>query len=219
MGQGESLGGPMTVWMTAIKGMGLGLAIAAPVGPIGLLCIRRSLAQGRWIGLATGLGAATADGFYGGIAGFGLTAVSDRLMAQAWALQLLGGLFLVYLGWNTARSTPATAAAPVTSRGLIGAYGSTFLLTLTNPATILSFVAMFAGLGLVSAERGPWEAQALVLGVFLGSALWWLCLSWGVTFFSPYLTPARMIWLNRLAGAAIFSFGGVALGALLIPSP
>lgn len=206
----------MTGWMTVLKGMGLGLAIAAPVGPIGLLCIRRSLAQGRWIGLATGLGAATADGLYGGVAGFGLTAVSDRLLEQAQMLQLLGGLFLCYLGWATARSTPATEAAPLTGRGLLGAYGSTFVLTLTNPATILSFFAIFAGLGLLSADPDRGGALALVLGVFLGSALWWVCLSWGVTFFSPYLTPARLIWLNRLAGAAIFAFGIVALGTLLL---
>ncbi|QQE64252.1 lysine transporter LysE [Leptolyngbya sp. BL0902] len=205
----------MTGWMVVLKGMGMGLAIAAPVGPIGLLCIRRSLAQGRWMGLATGLGAATADGLYGGLAGFGLTAVSDRLIDQAWVLQLVGGLFLVYLGWATARSAPATEPALLTGRGLLAAYGSTFVLTLTNPATILSFFAIFAGLGLVAPGQGPWGALALVLGVFLGSALWWLCLSWGVTFFSPYLTPSRLIWLNRLAGAAIFAFGIVALGSLI----
>lgn len=205
----------MTIWIVLLKGMGLGLAIAAPVGPIGLLCIRRSLAQGRWIGLATGLGAATADGLYGGLAGLGLTAVSDRLLDQAWILQLVGGLFLVYLGWATARSAPATESAPLTGRGLLAAYGSTFVLTLTNPATILSFFAIFAGLGLVSPGQGPWGALALVWGVFLGSALWWVCLSWGVTFFSPYLTPVRLIWLNRLAGAAIFAFGMVALGSLI----
>ncbi|MEB3291342.1 MAG: LysE family transporter [Leptolyngbya sp.] len=205
----------MNDWMTVLKGMGMGLAIAAPVGPIGLLCIRRSLAQGRWMGLATGLGAATADGLYGGVAGFGLTAVSDRLLDQAWILQLGGGLFLGYLGWATARSTPATEAAAPTGRGLLGAYGSTLLLTLTNPATILSFLAIFAGLGLVSADSGPGKSLALVLGVFLGSALWWLCLSWGVTLFRPYLTPSRILWVNRLAGAVIVAFALAALGSLL----
>ncbi|MEY3297243.1 MAG: putative amino acid efflux protein YcgF [Cyanobacteriota bacterium] len=202
----------MTGWMTVLKGMGLGLAIAAPVGPIGLLCIRRSLTQGQWVGLATGLGAATADGLYGGIAGLGLTALADVLMAQAQLFTLLGGLFLCYLGWATARTAPATEAAPPTGRGLLGAYGSTFLLTLTNPATILSFFVMFAGLG----TPEPGGALALVLGVFMGSALWWVCLSWGVTFFRPHLTPTRLIWVNRLAGAAIFAFGSVALGTLLV---
>lgn len=202
----------MTGWMTLLKGMGLGLAIAAPVGPIGLLCIRRSLAQGRWMGLATGLGAATADGLYGGIAGLGLTVVADGLMAQARLFTLLGGLFLCYLGWATARTAPATEAAPLTGRGLVGAYGSTFLLTLTNPATILSFFVIFAGLG----SPGPGGTLPLVLGVFLGSALWWVCLSWGVTIFRSRLTPTWLIWLNRLAGAAIFAFGLAALGTLLV---
>ncbi|MGB3308580.1 MAG: LysE family transporter [Nodosilinea sp.] len=194
-----------------LKGMGLGLAIAAPVGPIGLLCIRRSLTQGQLMGLVTGLGAATADGLYGCIAGFGLTAVADLLVSQAQAMQLIGGLFLCYLGVTTLRADPASEAAKISSRGLWGAYASTLVLTLTNPATILSFIAIFAGLGLVGSSQS-WSASiALIIGVFLGSALWWLGLSWGVTLFSQRLTPARLKWLNRLAGAAIFAFGVVAL--------
>ncbi|NMF86060.1 LysE family translocator [Nodosilinea sp. P-1105] len=174
---------------------------------MGLLCIRRSLVQGPWIGLATGLGAATADGLYGGIAGLGLTTLADRLVDQAQGLQLLGGLFLIYLGLITWRAQPATEAAPLTRRGLLGAYGSTLVLTLTNPATILSFIAIFAGLGLARGDR-PWESSlVLVAGVFLGSALWWVCLSWGVTVFRQRLTPARLVWLNRLAGVAILAFG------------
>lgn len=197
---------------TMVKGMGLGFAIAAPVGPIGLLCIRRSLAQGRMMGLATGLGAATADGLYGAIAGFGLTALSDQLIAQATILRILGGLFLCYLGLVTLRSQPASlAAAAPSGRGLLAAYGSTFVLTLTNPATILSFIVIFAGLGVVSPGQDWLTAIATVVGVFAGSALWWVCLSWGVTFFRKYLTMARLVWLNRLAGAAILAFG---IGAL-----
>jgi threonine/homoserine/homoserine lactone efflux protein len=204
------MGGEMWAWNLA-KGLGLGLAIAAPVGPIGLLCIRRSLTQGQWMGLATGLGAATADGFYGGIAAFGLTALSDLLVNQAHWLGLVGGLFLCYLGITTLRSKPAAEAAPLSSRGLLGAYGSTFLLTLTNPATILSFIVIFAGLGLVNPEQDWLSSLVIVIGVFLGSALWWVCLSWGVTFFRQRLTLSRLIWLNRLAGAAIFGFGLAAL--------
>ncbi|MGF1516745.1 MAG: LysE/ArgO family amino acid transporter [Nodosilinea sp.] len=200
----------MEIW-TLIKGMGLGLAIAVPVGPIGLLCIRRSLTQGQRMGLVTGLGAATADGIYGCIAGFGLTAVADLLVGHTQAMQLLGGLFLCYLGFSTLRADPATAAAQVSGRGLWGAYISTLVLTLTNPATILSFIAIFAGLGLVGSSQSWGASLALVLGVFLGSALWWLCLSWGVTLFSQKLTPPRLKWLNRLAGAAIFAFGVAAI--------
>lgn len=196
---------------TLLKGMGLGLAIAVPVGPIGLLCIRRSLTQGQLMGLATGLGAATADGIYGSIAGFGLTAVADLLVSHTQTMQLVGGLFLCYLGFTTLRADPATETAKVSSRGLWGAYVSTLFLTLTNPATILSFIAIFAGLGLVGTSQSWGASLALIVGVFLGSALWWLCLSWGVTLFSQRLTPPRLKWLNRLAGAAIFGFGVVAI--------
>ncbi len=204
----------MEVW-TVLKGMGLGLAIAAPVGPIGLLCIRRSLTQGQLMGLVTGLGAATADGLYGCVAGFGLTAVADLLVDHAPALRLIGGVFLCYLGFTTLRADPATEAAQLSSRGLWGAYASTLLLTLTNPATILSFIAIFAGLGLVGSSQSWGASLALILGVFLGSALWWLFLSWGVTLFSQRLTPSRLKWLNRLAGAAIFACGAVAIAFTL----
>jgi len=195
-----------------LQGMGLGIAIAVPVGPIGLLCIRRSLTQGQWIGLATGLGAATADGLYGAIAGFGLTAVSELLVAQAIWLRLMGGLFLCYLGIKAILAKPPEATIELSSQSLWTAYGSTFLLTLTNPATILSFIAIFTGLGIVDAERSWLSSLAIVAGVFLGSTLWWVCLSWGVASFKRMLTPALMIWLNRLAGMAIFAFGVVALG-------
>ena len=139
------------------------------------------------------------------------TAVADLLVDHAPALRLIGGVFLCYLGFTTLRADPATEAAQLSSRGLWGAYASTLLLTLTNPATILSFIAIFAGLGLVGSSQSWGASLALILGVFLGSALWWLFLSWGVTLFSQRLTPSRLKWLNRLAGAAIFAFGVVAI--------
>src|SRR5215470_8265867 len=131
-----------------LKGILIGFAIAAPVGPIGVLCIRRSLAEGQRMGLVTGLGAATADAGYGCVAGFGLTAVSGFMVGQKLWLGLLGGLFLLYLGARTFFSKPVDQAAPVAGKGLSSAYLSTFLLTLTNPMTILSFAAVFAGFGL-----------------------------------------------------------------------
>jgi threonine/homoserine/homoserine lactone efflux protein len=200
-------------WLYLLQGIGLGFAIAAPVGPIGLLCIRRSLALGQWMGLATGLGAATADGVYGCIAGFGLTAIADSLVAQAQVLKIVGGLFLCYLGLKTMLSKPPTEIAHLTGRGLMGAYTSTFVLTLTNPATILSFIAIFAGLGIIEAGRSWSMSLAIVLGVFSGSALWWLFLSWGVTLFRQRLNAQRILWLNRLAGMAILVFGIVAIGS------
>ena len=163
-----------------LRGLVIGFSIAAPVGPIGVLCIRRTLANGRAAGLATGLGAATADGMYGCVAGFGLTFISSVLIDQQLWLRLFGGLFLCYLGIKTLLSRPAEQEAKAGGTGLLGSYASTFLLTVTNPMTILSFAAIFAGLGLANTSGSYASAVILVLGVFLGSATWWLLLSGGV---------------------------------------
>lgn len=189
-----------------LKGAVIGFSIAAPVGPIGLLCIRRSLAEGRWVGLFTGLGAATADGVYGGIAGFGLAAVSSVLVTYRVWLALFGGLFLCYLGIRTFISAPAKDGASSRRSGFASAYASTFLLTLTNPMTILSFVAIFAGLGLASGAdyRG---ATLLVAGVFAGSAVWWLTLSSGTALLRTRLSGGWMRLVNHVSGAMILAFG------------
>lgn len=189
----------------------LGFAIAAPVGPIGLLCIRRTLAEGRRAGIATGLGAATADAAYGAIAGFGLTAISSLLVQKQTALRLVGGFFLLYLGMRTLLARPAERPTDVQSSGLLGAYLSTLLLTLTNPLTVLSFAAAFAGLGLVAASRDFLAAAATVAGVFIGSAAWWLLLSGGVSLLRGRLDARVLLWVNRLSGAVIMGFGMVAL--------
>ncbi|HOI73246.1 MAG TPA: LysE family transporter [Syntrophales bacterium] len=194
-----------------IKGIIIGFSIAAPVGPIGVLCIRRTLADGRVSGLVSGLGAAVADAVYGCIAGFGLTFVSGFLIGgQAW-LRIVGGVFLCFLGIRTFLSGPAEKAAPAAGRSLAGAFVSTFLLTLTNPMTILSFVGIFAGLGIAGAGGDYGAAGALVLGVFSGSALWWLLLSGGVGALREKVTPRGMQWVNRGAGAIIAAFGLLAL--------
>lgn len=204
-----------TLWL---KGLLLGFAIAAPVGPIGVLCIRRTLAQGRAAGLAAGLGAATADAVYGAVAGLGLTAISAALLAGRDWLAPLGGAFLCYLGLRTllarpAEGAPDTAGRPP-ARDLPATYASTLLLTLTNPMTILSFTAMYAGvLGGVAPHRSA--ALWLVFGVFTGSALWWLLLSGAVSLLSGRLGPAALAWANRLSGAVLIAFGALALvGAL-----
>lgn len=192
-----------------IKGVLIGFSIAAPVGPIGVLCIRRTLVAGRVAGLLSGLGAATADAVYGCIAGFGLTFISSLLLSQQLWLSLIGGLFLCYLGFKTLLTRPAQAAAvtPMTGNNLMAAYASTFFLTLTNPATILSFAGIFAGVGMVSVEQSYFSAVILVLGVFSGSALWWLLLSGGVSLFRSQFTPQRLQWVNWFSGLIIMSFG------------
>ncbi len=196
---------------TLLTGIVLGFSIAAPVGPIGVLCIRRTLADGRLHGFVSGLGAATADAFYGAIAGFGLTAISTVIVSEQLWLRLGGGVFLLYLGLKTVASRPSERPAKARGRGLLGAYASTLVLTLTNPMTILSFVAIFAGLGLGSSGTTAVSALTLVLGVFLGSALWWLCLSSGVGVFRRRLDALALRWVNVLSGAVVSAFGVAAL--------
>jgi threonine/homoserine/homoserine lactone efflux protein len=194
-----------------LRGFILGFAIAAPVGPIGLLCIQRTLNQGRWVGLASGLGAATADAFYGAVAAFGLTLVSAFLVEQQFWLALLGGLFLCYLGVRTFLATPAERAAHSEAQSVGQAYASTLLLTITNPLTILSFVAIFAGAGLATANGEPQAAAVLVAGVFLGSASWWLLLSGGVALLRSHISTGVLLWVNRAAGAILVLFGVAAI--------
>jgi threonine/homoserine/homoserine lactone efflux protein len=197
-----------------LKGLLIGFSIAAPVGPIGVLCIRRTLAEGRASGLISGLGAATADAVYGCVAGFGLTFIASFLISGQHWLRLFGGLFLLYLGTRTFLTAPAKEATPAGGKGLAGAFASTFFLTLTNPLTILSFGAVFAGLGVASENHGYTSAFLIVFGVFAGSTLWWFILSLLVSLFRNGFTPQRMKWVNRSAGVLINLFGGIALLSL-----
>ncbi|MDI6763180.1 MAG: LysE family transporter [Thermodesulfobacteriota bacterium] len=190
-----------------LKGLIIGFSIAAPVGPIGLLCIRRTLAEGRTSGLVSGLGAATADAIYGCIAGFGLTFISTLFISHQVWFRVVGGLFLCYLGLKAFLSRPAEQPASSKGNGLIGAYASTFFLTLTNPMTILSFAAIFAGLGVASTSGNYFSAGVLVLGVFSGSALWWLLLSGGVAVFRAKFKLRELKWVNRISGILILLFG------------
>jgi threonine/homoserine/homoserine lactone efflux protein len=196
----------MLFWL---KGMLIGFAIAAPVGPIGLLCIQRTLARGRWSGVLSGLGAASADAVYGCIAGFGLASLAGLLLAWQMELRLVGGLFLLYLGWRTWLTPPAAEQARVrpSRAGLLGDYLSTLALTLTNPVTILAFLGIFAGLGLAGGAGDFTAAGALVLGVFAGSLLWWLLLAGGVGLLRRRLSPMVLRWINLASGLLIAGFG------------
>lgn len=197
-----------------IKGLVLGFSIAAPVGQIGVLCIRRTLAEGNLSGFVSGLGAATADAVYGCIAGFGLTILTNFLITQQQWLQLFGGSFLCYLGLHIFFAHPKPDTTVMQGRGLWQSYLTTFLLTLSNPTTILSFLAIFAGLGVVSGQGG-WQAVQLVGGVFTGSAVWWLILSSIVGLLRTRFTPSTMQWVNRFSGLIIAGFGVTTLAGLL----
>jgi threonine/homoserine/homoserine lactone efflux protein len=195
-----------------LQGLVLGFSIAAPVGPIGVLCIRRTLADGRAAGFVSGLGAASADAIYGSVAAFGLTIISSVLVEQRIWLGLLGGAFLCYLGVRTLLAAPARDAVLAQGQGVLGAYASTFFLTLTNPMTILSFAAMFAGF--VRGSSDFVTSAILVLGVFIGSAAWWLMLSGGVGLLRARFDLNAMRWVNRFSGIIILMFGVLVLMSL-----
>lgn len=201
-----------------IKGIVIGFCIAAPVGPVGLLCIRTSITHGRLRGLASGLGAATADAIYGLVAALGVTTVTQLLVAHRSAIQTVGGTFLLILGARLALARPATKAADETKRGSHhGAYAATFLLTIANPATILSFIGIFAGIGISVDRSGP-AAVLLVNGVFLGSAFWWILLSAAASWLGGRLHPERLRLVNILSGIAIAAFGAWQLAGVLLDS-
>ena len=199
----------------ALRGFILGFTIAAAVGPISLLVIRRTLAEGRLYGLVSGLGVATADATYGAIAAFGLAALTDALVSARAVLGLVGGAFLLWMAWQTARSTPTEAAVANAGgrRGYAGAYLSILALTLANPMTILSFAALFAGLGVTSGATG--DAALVVLGVLLGSATWWVVLTTVVGILRARITP---LWIHRInlgSGLIIGAFAIVAIVSAL----
>jgi threonine/homoserine/homoserine lactone efflux protein len=162
------------------------------------------LAEGARVGFFTGLGAAAADGLYGGVAAFGLTTISGFLQAQQTALRVIGGLFLLYLGIRTFVAKPAERAASPSTHA--GAFTSTFFLTLTNPMTIFSFMVIFAAFGLGAGTVNYWNATLMTVGVFLGSAAWWLFLSNSVALLRSRITPHWMQQVNRLSGAIIVAF-------------
>ena len=199
------------------KSMLLGLAVAAPLGPIGVLCINRALERGFWAGVAGGLGTALADAIYACLAAIGFSALTTTLATLAPWLKLAGGLFMLWLGWKSLRPNPhrpSTHARTNDFRGLSGTIASTFLLTLTNPVTIFSFTALFAGLGLTDAP-GTANALAVVAGVFLGSLLWWFLLSGGVVLAQQRLPEGFSLCVSRMSGVVLMGFGFYALGSLL----
>jgi threonine/homoserine/homoserine lactone efflux protein len=191
------------------RGLAVGFTVAAAVGPISLLTIRRTIAHGRVYGVVSGIGVALADASYGGIAAFGLTAVTGILVGGRVVLGVLGGVFLVWLAIRTIRARPAAAAETDDRPGLAGAFLSIYALTMTNPMTILSFAGIFAGVGLAGGSAV--DAALLTLGVFLGSSLWWVGLTAVVARLRGRVTPRVLLWINRLSGTVLFVFGVYAI--------
>jgi threonine/homoserine/homoserine lactone efflux protein len=218
------------------RGLLIGLAIAAPVGPMALLCIRRTLERGWPSGFASGLGIATADGTYAAVAAFGLTAVSGLLLREARWVQLAGGAAIIVLGLGSLRHSsplggevpllPARRGGPPAGRGgaargrgrgeagLVGAYLSCLALTLANPPTILSFLAVMAGFGIGTTAGGA-SAAAVVLGVLAGSAAWWAIVTGAVARARARIGPGVRAWITRVAGVVLVALGAAALVAAI----
>lgn len=199
-----------------LKGFMIGLSIAAPVGPIGVLCINRTLRQGLIVGLFSGLGAAVADALYGCIAGFGLVAIAGFLLGVKMPIQLVGGAFLIYLGIKTYLSSTNNMSAPDKASTLWQDFSSTLLLTLTNPATILSFIAIYSSLGIVDSDASYHEAIVIVLGVFIGSLAWWCVLSSGISIIRHKLSQNTLKWINRFSGVILLAFGLLSISGLTV---
>lgn len=201
--------------MLLLRGLIIGFSIAAPVGPIGLLCIRRSLRNGWLAGFVSGMGAATADMLYGCVAAFGLKAISDLMIqGQAW-LRGIGGLFLVFLGARFLLGQTSVEPEDRRAGGLLADYSTTFLLTLTNPLTIISFAAVFATLSPSNTRLSAAAAAQMVAGVFLGSSAWWMVLSTLVALLKRQVSVKINLWIGRVSGIVIMAFGITALLSLL----
>ena len=197
-----------------VKGLIIGFAMAVPIGPIGILCIRKTLAEGLLRGLIIGLGAATADSLYGSIAAFGLTFVSDVIASEAFWVRLVGGGLLLFLGVRTFRAKRKDSIIPFDNKGFWGSYVSAFLLALTNPLTIFAFIAVFAAFGL-GHRLSIISACILVLGVFAGSSLWFLLLGYVSRIFRRELDTGGLRWVSRIAGILIMLAGVAAFASMI----
>jgi threonine/homoserine/homoserine lactone efflux protein len=194
-----------------LKGIAVGIAIALPVGPVGVLCVRRTIFEGRLIGLVSGLGAVTADTVFGIIAGFSLTVVKNLLLDYQNWLRCGGGLFLIYLGVSALlKHVERAKTQEASAENLLSAYLSTFALTISNPVTILAFLGIFAAVGFTGAEATLGRAAMLVAGVLLGSLLWWVGLCLGAGLFRKSFDEVHLVWMNRISGG-ILTLSGVGL--------
>jgi threonine/homoserine/homoserine lactone efflux protein len=195
-----------------LKGIVVGAVIAVPVGPVGILCLRRAIFEGGLAGLISGLGAATADALFGVVAAFGLTFVSNWLISYEGWLRAAGGLYLLYSGGSALLSKAHDKITEQSDpESLFRDFASAFALTITNPVTILVFLAIFASLGLGGAQATLLRAAILVLGVWVGSFLWWLALNLGIGLFRRSIEPRHLAWISRGSGGILFLTGAALL--------
>ena len=202
--------------MLFLKGFVVGVLIAAPIGPVGVLCIQRTLTKGRLYGLISGLGAATADAFYGCVVAFGLTMISNFLAAEQFWFRLIGGIFLCCLGLKDFLVKPMEATMPGNNVNYIGAYTSALFMTLMSPMTVLGCIALFAGLGIVNLDLQYISASMLVGGVFSGSGTWWVILSYTTGLFRRKIEDDKLSRIIKISGVVIAIFGVLAILSVLL---
>lgn len=193
-----------------IKGLVLGFVICVPFGPIGLLCVRRTLMDGKVAGIACVLGASVVDALYCAIAGLGVSYISNFLSNERTVLRLAGGLILIAMGIKIFFTHPAEKTPEASGHGLVASFGSSFFLMLTNPLAILVFTATFSALGIGGWQDAYISTGMLVIGVFVGSALWAPIFVAGVNLFSPRLTLSQLRLANEVAGIILVLFGVLA---------
>lgn len=199
-----------------IHGIIIGIALAAPVGPIAFMCIQRSLAHGRLHGITSGLGIATADAFYAAIAAFGLALISNFLLARQWFFRLFGGLALIAVGLRIFFAAPPEVSAKPGNESYLADFTTMLAFTLANPLTILFFTIIIPGFGVVI-SGSTWITPAIfVVGVFLGEMGWWVFLCGTLGSMRDYLTRERLHLINRLAGLVITAFGVVLIVSLIV---
>ena len=197
-----------------LRGLIIGFTIAAAVGPITLLVIRRTIAHGGLYGFASGLGVAAADATYAGVAAFGLTAITSVLVSGHWLLGIIGGSIIVIVGIRTIRSRPAGPAADAERPGLAGGFLSIYALTMTNPLTIVLYAGVFAGIGLVAGSSFV-DAAIVTLAAWLGSTAWWVILCSIVGWARGRVSTTALVWVNRISGAALVVFGIAAIVSVI----
>jgi len=202
-----------------IKGLLIGISVSAPLGPIGVLCIQRTLNKGFKSGLVSGIGAASADIIYAIIAGFSITYISDFLIEYQTYIRIIGGTFLILVGVRIALSNPAKQIRKLRIKGnnFYKDYITSFLITVSNPITILAFGAFFAAFNMISKNGGDFPIVIMIITVFSGSLLWWLSLIGIVTIFKKRIRLRNLLWINRITGILIVLFAIFVIVSAFLP--
>jgi threonine/homoserine/homoserine lactone efflux protein len=204
----------MKAWELLVRGAAAGLAISAPVGPVNVLCVSRTLTRGRVNGIVSGIGAAAADTIYGSIAGFSISFIIGWLLKELFWIRLFGGLALIAIGLGYYFKRPKTLQEFSQNNSPGSDIATTFVLTLTNPTTVLSFLGVLAVLGI--GERRHWTLTViLILGIFVGAMLWWTVLALIAGRFRDRFDDRAVVWMNRIAAGAIGAFGLLNMGLAL----